>query len=77
MPRFAVTANGPSGTDVRLETTGAHAGELALRVNRILRPGDGAGPSRDAGPPCLSATWRSDDGTYVRGVFASARYPLA
>jgi hypothetical protein len=77
LARFAVTANGPSGTDVRLETAGAHAGELALRINRILRPGDGADAPRDAGPPCLSATWRADDGTYVRGIFANARYSLA
>jgi Maltokinase N-terminal cap domain len=77
LARSAVTANGPFHTDLRLETTSTdavHAGELTLRVNRILRPGDSNDARRDAGPPCLYATWRSDDGTYVRGVFASARY---
>jgi hypothetical protein len=79
LARFAVTANGPSGTDLRLETTSAdaaHTGELTLRVNRILRPGYGVDAHRDAGPPCLYATWRSEDGTHVRGVFANARYSL-
>ncbi|MGE5292278.1 MAG: maltokinase N-terminal cap-like domain-containing protein [Micromonosporaceae bacterium] len=77
LARSAITANGPSGTDLRLETTSAdavHPGELSLRVNRILRPGDGTGAHRDAGPPCLYATWRSPAGTRVRGVFATARY---
>lgn len=75
--RSAVAANGPSGTELRIATTGAAggpAGQLALRINRILRPGDGTGVHRDAGRPCLSATWRSPDGTRVRGVFATARY---
>lgn len=79
LARFAVTANGPSGTGLRLETTSgdaARTGELTLRVSRILRPGDGNDVHRDAGPPCLYATWRSSAGTHVRGVFATARYSL-
>jgi hypothetical protein len=75
--RSAVAANGPSGTDLRVETGSAdngHTGELTLRINRILQPSDGIDVHRDAGPPCLSATWSLPDGTYVRGVFATARY---
>jgi hypothetical protein len=56
-----VAANGPSGTDLR-------AGELGLRINRLLQPGD---ILSEAG---LSATWRWPDGTRARGVFATARY---
>ena len=55
-----VAANGPSGTDLR-------AGELSLRINRVLEPGDSLS---EAG---LSAPWRLPDGTRVRGVFATAR----
>jgi hypothetical protein len=73
----AVAVNGPSGTDLRVETASAgdgQTGQLTLRINRILQPGDGIDVHRDVGPPCLSATWRLPDGTYVRGVFATARY---
>ena len=55
-----VAANGPCGTDLR-------AGELSLRINRVLEPGDSLS---EAG---LSAPWRLPDGTRVRGVFATAR----
>jgi hypothetical protein len=75
--RSVVAVNGPSGTDLRVETASAdngQTGELTLRINRILQPGDGIDVHRDVGPPCLSATWRLADGTYVRGVFATARY---
>jgi len=75
--RSAVAANGPAGTDLRVETASAddvQTGELTLRINRILQPGDGIDVNRDIGPPCLSATWRLPDGTHVRGVFATARY---
>jgi hypothetical protein len=75
--RSAVAVSGPSGTDLRVETASAddvHTGELTLRINRILQAGDGIDVHRDVGPPCLSATWCSPDGTYVRGVFATARY---
>jgi Maltokinase N-terminal cap domain len=73
----AVAAKGLSGTELRLETTGAGGaptGELTLRINRILQPSDGIDVHRDAGLPCLSATWRTPDGTLVRGVFVRARY---
>jgi len=59
-----VAANGPSGTDLR-------AGQLSVRVCRVLRSGDSVD---EAGSPCLSATWRLPDGTQARGVFATARY---
>jgi len=75
--RSAVAVNGPSGTDLRVETSSAddvQTGELTLRINRILQPGHGIDVHRDVGPPCLSATWCLPDGTYVRGVFATARY---
>lgn len=45
----------------------ARAGELSLRINRVLEPGDSLS---EAG---LSAPWRLPDGTRVRGVFATAR----
>jgi len=75
--RSAAAANGPSATDLRLETIGANdaqTGELILRINRILQPGDSTDANHDAGLPCLSATWGLTDGTHVRGVFATARY---
>lgn len=75
--RSAVAVNGPSGTDLRVETVGPgdlQPGELVLRICRILQPGDGIDVNRGAGPPCLSATWRLPDGTGVRGVFAAAQY---
>ena len=75
--RTAVAANGPSGTDLRMETlsgSDAQAGELMLRVIRILQPGDSDDVHHDAGPPCLSATWRCTDGMHVGGVFVTARY---
>jgi hypothetical protein len=75
---FAVTGDGPSGTDIRLETTGADAepGQLTVRVNRVLRPAEDHEAHRDAGPPCLYASWRAGDGTHIRGVFASGRYSM-
>src|ERR1700689_3232476 len=75
--RSAVVANAPSGTDLRVETVGPgdlQPGELVLRICRILQPGDGINVNRDAGPPCLSATWGLPDGTGVSGVFAAAQY---
>jgi Maltokinase N-terminal cap domain len=70
-----VTANGPLGTDLRVQTAGTDAtrgGLLLVRINRILHPGDDAAGVGDAGRPCLSATWRLADGTQVRGTFATA-----
>jgi hypothetical protein len=76
-----IAASGPAGTDLRVLTTGADGvrnGQLFVRIIRILRPGDDAvaagDDARDAGQPCLSATWRLADGIQVRGVFATARY---
>jgi hypothetical protein len=62
-----VAGNGPDGTDLR-------AGELSVRLCRVLQPGDSAdGP----GSPCLSATWRLPGGAKARGVFATICQPLA
>lgn len=72
-----VAANGPSGTDLQVQATGADGvrnGLLLLRINRILHPATGAAAAGEAGQPCLSATWGLDDGTQVRGVFATASY---
>ena len=73
----AVAASGPSGTDLRVETAradGEPGGELSVRINRILRPANGAVLDGDVEVPGLSATWRGPGGTRVRGVFATARY---
>ena len=67
----AVSASGAAGTDLRVDTTradGAPAGQLTVRIKRVLAP------AGDAGQPCVLAGWRLPDGTRVRGVFASARY---
>jgi Maltokinase N-terminal cap domain len=69
-----VVSDGPAGTELRVTTAddgGAAAGDLSIRVNRVLRPviDDVAGPP---GQPGVSATWRLPDGRRVRGVFASA-----
>jgi hypothetical protein len=71
-----VAANGRFGTDLWVQTAGdgTRNGQLLVRINRILRPGDGAAAVGDAGQPCLSATWRLADGSQVRGIFATARY---
>jgi hypothetical protein len=72
-----VAANGPSGTDLRVQTVGADGmqnGQLLVRINRILHPADSAAAAGEAGRPCLSASWLLADGTQVRGVFATAKY---
>jgi hypothetical protein len=72
-----VAANGPSGTDLRVQTVGADGmrnGQLLVRISRILHPAHSAAAAGEAGQPCLSASWRLADGTQVRGVFATARY---
>jgi hypothetical protein len=73
----AAPASGPSGTELRLETAGPDGtprGQLAVWINRVLRPdGDGTAAGQ-AGQPCVSATWRLPDGTRARGAFATARY---
>lgn len=71
----AVAADGPDGTDVRVTTAiaiGAPAGNLLVRINRVLRPVSGSAGG-DPGQPGVSATWRLADGGRVRGVFATAR----
>lgn len=72
-----IAADGPSGTDLRVETAradGARNGQLMVRINRILQPASDVAPAGEAGQPCLSATWRLPDGTQVRGMFATAQY---
>ncbi len=73
-----VTDDGPAGTELLVDTAGPDgraAGQLAVRISRILQTdGDGAPASDAAGRPCLSGTWRRPDGTPVRGVLATARY---
>lgn len=71
----SVVANGPSGTDLRVQIApkdGAPNGQLTVRINRVLRPG--VAPAGDAGRPGLSGTWQQPDGTRVRGILATARY---
>ena len=71
-----ITGNGPSGTDLRVETAdadGTRTGRLTIRLNRVLQPDgaaqpDGGAASGAAGQPCLSAPWRLPDGTPVRGT---------
>ena len=65
-----VTDDDQSGTHLLVDTAspdGRPAGELAVRIRRILSPDTGG-----AGDPCLSATWRQPDGTQARGVLATA-----
>ncbi|MGH3294151.1 MAG: maltokinase N-terminal cap-like domain-containing protein [Trebonia sp.] len=68
----AVTASDDAeGTAVRVRTD---VGELAVRIQRVLRPltSDGAAPG------AVSATWGLADGTRARGIFATAsREPAA
>jgi hypothetical protein len=78
--RSTTAANGPSGTDLRIQAAGAdgmRGGQFLVRINRILHPGDGTPAAGDPGLPCLSATWRLADGTPARGIFATARYSQA
>ncbi len=73
----AVTASGPSGTDLRIPVAradGTSGGQLSIRINRILQPGAQGG---QAGQPCLAAPWRLPDGTQARGVLATAQYTPA
>jgi hypothetical protein len=52
----------------------AGAGELALRIHRVLRPAAGDGEA----PGAVSATWGLAGGTRTRGVFATASHePVA
>jgi hypothetical protein len=59
------------GTTVSARTA---AGELAVRIQRVLRPVTGDGMA----PGAVSATWGLADGTRARGIFAIAsREPVA
>jgi Maltokinase N-terminal cap domain len=65
-----VTADGPSGTGLLVDTAspdGLPGGQLTVRIRRILQPG-----GDDAGDPCVSATWRQPDGSRARGILATA-----
>jgi len=66
-----ITADGPSGTGLLVDTAGPDGlpgGQLTVRIRRILQPGDGG----DVGDPCLSGTWRQPDGSRARGILATA-----
>jgi Maltokinase N-terminal cap domain len=79
----AVVADGPLGTELRVDTVGedgAAGGRLVITVNRVLRPdpadpADGLGDEAERGR--LLADWRLADGTVVRGCLAAARYTPA
>ena len=65
-----VTTDEPSGTSLLVDTAspaGLPAGELAIRIRRVLQP-----DADETGDPCLSAPWRQPDGTQVRGILATA-----
>jgi hypothetical protein len=65
-----VITDEPSGTSLLVDTAspdGLPAGELAVRIRRILRP-----DAAETGDPCLSATWRQPDGSPARGTLATA-----
>jgi maltokinase-like protein len=67
-----LTADEPSGTGLMVDTAGPDgrpAGQLAVRIRRILQPGSGG-----TGDPCLSAPWRQPDGSQARGVLVTALY---
>jgi hypothetical protein len=63
----ATVASTPAGTE--LQAPVSRGGSVVLRVNRVLRPGDGHG-----GGAGVSATFQQPDGTQARGVFVTARY---
>jgi len=79
----AVAGDGPLGTELRVRTVsgdGLPAGQLVIRVNRVLEPDDAGadhGPAGEADRGRLSAPWRLPDGTPVRGCLAAARYTPA
>ena len=65
-----VTSDEPSGTGLLVDTAspdGLPAGQLAVRIRRILQP-----DASETGDPCLSATWRQPDGSRTRGILATA-----
>jgi hypothetical protein len=65
-----VITDEPSGTSLLVDTAspdGLPAGELAVRIRRILRP-----DAAETGDPCLSASWQQPDGSRARGTLATA-----
>ena len=56
---------------VPVRTADGGAGELAVRISRMLAPSADPGPSGD-GRGSVSATWRVADGTRAHGTFATA-----
>jgi hypothetical protein len=72
-----VTGDGPGGTDLGVDVAGPDglpAGQLAVRIRRILQPDADGAPAGDDSQPCLSGTWRLGDGTRVHGIFATVRH---
>jgi Maltokinase N-terminal cap domain len=75
--QLQVVTNGPSATDLQVQTVGADSmpnGQLLMRIHRVLRSGESTRTAGQAGQPCLFAPWRLADGTQARGIFATARY---
>ncbi|AJT65969.1 maltokinase N-terminal cap-like domain-containing protein [Streptomyces chattanoogensis] len=72
--RSTVVDSGPRSTDLVVETA---AGQLVLRVNRVLDPGrsdeDGAAPVPAQMRGHVTAGWRLPDGAEGRGPFAVVR----
>jgi hypothetical protein len=74
-----LAADGPSGTDLRVETTsagGARRGQLIVRINRILQPAGSAAMGGEVGQPCLSATWRRPEIRRYHRVVTGEKYLL-
>jgi hypothetical protein len=74
---FVIAANGPSGTELGVETTRADAvpgGRLTVRINRILQPAGSAVSVGQAWQPCVIGNWKLPDGAQARGVLAAAQY---
>jgi Maltokinase N-terminal cap domain len=70
----AVSANSPAGTEVRVETVvndERRPAELTIQIERILRPHNSDSLPGDDG--YVMGTWRSPDGTPVRGLLCRAR----
>jgi hypothetical protein len=72
----AVVADGPGGTDLRVDTAGEDGTPVrgSVLLHRILRPEKPARDSAAIARAGVTATWQSADGARVRGVFATARH---
>ena len=74
----AVTASGPDGTELLVETAGAPSlpdGQLIVHISRVLTPVDSAAALDAAGT--VAANWVLADDTAVRGVLAAAQWTSA